>query len=99
MRSRGERYVPAMADQNPTTGDLVRAKAITSADVDALIMSYGENPGAGPLLVGTGYKLDADAAIAAHSTAPGILADPKTKAGWRRTMIKTAILMGRPEKA
>ncbi|WP_281276949.1 hypothetical protein [Methylobacterium radiodurans] len=40
-----------------------------------------------------------DAAIAAHPTAPGILADPATGKGWRRTMLRTAILMGRPEKA
>lgn len=67
--------------------------------MDALIVAYGENPGAGPLLFGTGYTLDVDAAIAAHPTAPGILADPTTGKGWRRTMLRTVILMARPEKA
>ena len=88
-----------MADPSPTTGDLLKAKAITADDVDVLIKAYGDNLGAGRLPLGDGYRLDVDKAIDAHPQAAKALADPASSEGWRRTAIRTAILLARPEKA
>ena len=70
-----------MAESFPTTGDLVKAKAITSPDVDALMAAYEANPDAGPLPLGDGYRLDVGAAIKAHQPSADALAMPSIPAG------------------
>ena len=87
-----------MADQ-PTVGDLVKAKEIAIKDVDALIAAHQANPKAGPLPLGADYKLDVAVAIKGHRPAAAAVADPVLRDGWKRTMIRTAILLARPEKA
>lgn len=49
--------------------------------------------------VGGGRLLDLAAAVEAHGPSAKALADPEAKQGWRRTMKRTAIVMGRPNKA
>ena len=87
-----------MADA-PTIGDLVKAKEIAAGDVDVLIVTYRANPSAGALPLGKGYKLDVAKAIKAHPPAAAAVADPVLKEGFKRTMIRIAIMLARPVKA
>ncbi len=81
-----------MADQK-TTGDLRKAAEINAA-VDAVLAE----PKTGPYPLAGGYLLDLAAAVESHEPSAKALADPEAKPGWRRTMARTAILMGRPKK-
>lgn len=74
-------------------------EVLTTADLNSLIAAYGAYLGAGPLPLGESDKLDVDAAIGAHLDAETALVGPASKDGWRRTMIRTAILLARPVKA
>ena len=67
--------------------------------MEALIRAYEANPAAGPLPLRDIYKLDVDAAVDAHPPAAKALNDPGAGEGWRKTMLRTAILLARPEKA
>ena len=86
-----------MADA-PTTWDLVRERAITAADIDALITAYEASSGAGPLPLGEAYRLDVEAAVDAHPPAARSFNDPAVEDAQRWTMIWEAILLARPEK-
>ena len=88
-----------MADQTPTTGDLVKAKAITADDLELLVATYLAAPSDAPLPLGPEHRINVAAAIEAHGPAKAALADPASRDGWRRTMLRTAILLARPEKA
>ncbi|GJD57451.1 hypothetical protein [Methylobacterium dankookense] len=83
----------------PTTGELVKATAITLDEVSELIAAYGAKPGAGPLPLGESYKLDVDAAIDAHPFSAAALADGKASIRRRRSAVEAAILLARPVKA
>lgn len=84
--------------ENPTTSELVKAKAIAVDEVEALLAAYEAKPGAGPLPLSESYTLDVNAAIGAHPAAAEALNDPRTIGGWRWTMLRTAILQARPVK-
>ena len=87
-----------MADAH-TTGELVKAKAITAADLEALITAYEAIPNAGPLLLGEGYQLDVDAEINAHPQAFEMVNDPAADDAERWAVIRESLLLTRPEKA
>lgn len=87
-----------MADQK-TTGDLRKAAEITDDEINAAVHAVLAKPGTGQYPIGGGYQLDLAAAVEAHEPTRKALADPGAKPGWRRTMVRTAILMARPERA
>ena len=71
-----------MADPNPTTGDLFKAKAVTAEDVDALLSAYEANPGAGALRLGEGYRLDVQTPRSTRTHPPPRLRPiPRRRAG------------------
>lgn len=90
--------VSAMAE-NPTTGELFKAKAITSDEVHAAVDAVLTKPEVGAYPIGGGYLLDLGAAIQAHKPSATALADPKAGEKFRRVMARTAILLARPQKA
>lgn len=83
----------------PTTGDLVKAKAITTSDIDLLVTTYLAAPSDALLPLGPEHRINVEAALDAHPPAAKALNDPASGDGWRRTMLRTAILLAQPEKA
>ena len=86
-----------MADQE-TTGELRKATEITDDEINAAVDVVLTKPETTGFKLGA-YSLDFAAAVGAHGPSAKALADPEAKAGWRRTMARTAILMARPEKS
>ena len=70
----------------PTTGELLKAKAILSDEVDAAVDAVLAKP-------------DLGAAIKAHNPALAALTDLDRPEKFKRTMARTAILLARPKKA
>lgn len=87
-----------MADQK-TTGEFRKATEITDDAINAAVDAVLAKPKTGSYPIGGGYLLNLAAAIEAHEPSAKALADPEAKPGWRQTMVRTAILMGRPERA
>ncbi|GJD87444.1 MULTISPECIES: hypothetical protein [Methylobacterium] len=83
-----------MADQK-TTGTLRKAAEITDDEINAAVDAVLAKPKTASYPIG-GYLLDLAAAVEAHEPSAKPLADPEAKPRWRRTMARTAILMGRP---
>jgi hypothetical protein len=61
--------------ENPTTGDLFKAKAITSDEIDAAVDAILAKPDVGPYPIGGGYLLDLGASIQAHKPSLAALTD------------------------
>jgi hypothetical protein len=55
-----------------------------------------KDEGAAPFAFSSGHKVDVAKAIDMHPQAKKLLADETTASGLRRTMVKTAIIMGFP---
>jgi hypothetical protein len=83
---------------NPTTGELYKAKAITSDKIDAAVDAVLAQPGVGPYPIGGDYLLDLSTDIEAHEPSAAALTDPDRPEKFRRIMARTAILLARPEK-
>ncbi len=84
-----------MADQK-TTGTLRKAAEITDDEINAAVDAVLAKPKTASYPIGGGHLLDLAAAVEAHEPSAKPLADPEAKPRWRRTMARTAILMGRP---
>ena len=87
-----------MADQK-TTADLRKAAEITDDEINAAVDAVLAKPETGSYPIGGGYMLDLASAVEAHEPTRTALANPESRPGWRRTMVRTAILMARPVKA
>lgn len=87
-----------MADQKTIT-DLRKAAEITDDEIHSAVDAVLAKLATDSYPIGGGYILNLAAAVAAHEPSAKALADPDAKPGWRRTMARTAILMGRPGKA
>ena len=88
-----------MAESSPTTADLLKAKAITSEQVEAAAQALLADPQTGSFPIADGYTLDLAAAVRAHQPSAAALPDPDRKEKFKLTMARTAILQARPEKA
>jgi hypothetical protein len=84
--------------QNRAIGELLRAKEVTSSDVETLLDTYLTAPTSKPLPLGPDHRVDVEAAIDAHRAAAKALTDPATTTVFRRTMIRTAILLAHAKK-
>lgn len=85
--------------ENLTTGELLKSKAIVSDEIDAAVDAAIAKPDVGPYPIGGGYLLDLGAALKAHKPTVTALGAPSTTDAFKRTMVRTAILLARPEKA
>ena len=85
-----------MAKEIPSVGDLRRKSEIMDAEIEAATAAFLKDEGAPPFTFSSGHRIDAGRAIDMHPQAKKLLADDTTTPGLRRTMVKTAIIMGFP---
>jgi hypothetical protein len=84
-----------MAKDIPSVGDLRKAE-ITDDEIEAATAAYLKDDGAEPFTFKSGHRIDVAKAIEMHPQAKKLLADKATTPGLRRTMVKTAVIMGFP---
>ena len=85
-----------MATAIPSVGDLRRKSEVSDDEIEAATAAYLADQSAKPYAFKSGHTIDVAKAIAMHPQAKAILADEKTKPGLRRTMVKTAVILGFP---
>jgi hypothetical protein len=84
---------------DPTIGELFKQALVLDADVSAAVDAYMTDAETGVFPVGErGYGLDLTAAVDAHGPARRALADVSASDGFKRTMVRTALLLARPVK-
>ena len=83
---------------DPTIGELFKQALVLDADVRAAVDAYMADAETGVFPVGEGYGLDLAAAVGAHGPAKRALADPSASDGFKRTMVRTALLLARPQR-
>lgn len=77
-------------------GDLVQARAIAPAALDAAVEAFLANPKIGSFELASGYTVDLTAAVKADRHATAILTEPTAKDGSRRAAVKSALVLARP---
>lgn len=87
-----------MAGQNPTIGELFKAKAVTEADVAAAVDAFMADPTTTSFRLGEGQVVDLAAAVAIQAWATREMANPDAAIHLKRHAVRTAILLARPEK-
>jgi len=92
----GKRIVSIMTKEIPSIGDLRRKSEVTDEEIEAATAAYLKEEGASPFAFKSGHTIDVAKAIEMHPQAKKLLADEATTPGLRRTMVKTAIVMGFP---
>jgi hypothetical protein len=90
-------YPCGMVD-NPTIGELLKAKMIAEADVTLAVHTYMDDPNTGVLSIGNGYQIDVAEAVRSSKFASHMMEQPDSTPLGRRDAIRTAILRARPEK-
>ena len=85
-----------MAKEIPSVGDLRRKFEITDAEIEAATDAYMKDEGAPPFVLSSGHRIDVAKAIDMHPQAKKLPTDEATAPGLRRTMVKTAVIMGFP---
>ena len=85
-----------MAKEIPSVGDLRRKSEVSDAEIEAATAAYLKDEGAPPFAFKSGHTIDVAKAIEMHPQAKMLLADKATTPGLRRTMVKTAVIMGFP---
>ena len=75
----------------------MRRKAIvTDAEIAAAVETYLADPKAGPFEFASGHALDVGAAVDEHRPAKAALAGKGTSETFRRTMVRTAVILATP---
>lgn len=87
-----------MADTNPTTGELFKAKALADDDIVAAVAAYMADPTTSAFLFGDGYTIDLAEAVKAHEWASVTVGNKDATDHLKRAAVRTAILLARPEK-
>ena len=83
---------------DPTFGDLFKAKAIFEADVVAAVEAVLAGRATDRHPLADGYTIDLIAAVEAHPVAKAGLAGKAASLAFRRNLARTAILLARPVK-
>ncbi|AWN37794.1 hypothetical protein [Methylobacterium radiodurans] len=97
-RPKGERYPYAMAESSPTISDLLRSQTITHAEVDAAVDALLDGRLRAPFRFSEGWNLDLAEAVYGQVNVKRALESPTATVGVQRAMVRTAILLARPEK-
>ncbi|KQO76406.1 hypothetical protein [Methylobacterium sp. Leaf88] len=84
--------------ENPTTGELYKAKVILEADVQAAVDAFMADPSTTAFLFGDGYRIDLAEAVSSHEWAKVTVANKESTEHLKRAAVRTAILLARPEK-
>ena len=85
-----------MAKEIPSVGDLRRKSEVTDDEIEAATAAYLKDENAEPFVFKSGHRVDVAKAIEMHPQAKKLLAEEATTPGLRRTMVKTAVIMGFP---
>ncbi|MEE7451318.1 hypothetical protein MRF4_28030 [Methylobacterium radiotolerans] len=85
-----------MAKEIPSVGDLRRKAEVTDEEIEAATAAYLKDEAAKPVAFTSGHTIDVAKAIEMHPQAKKLLADESTTPGLRRTMVKTAAIVGFP---
>jgi hypothetical protein len=85
-----------MAKEIPSVGDLRRKSEVTDEEIEAATAAYLKDEGAKPFAFKSGHTIDVAKATNMHPQAKAVLADKKTTPGLRRTMVRTAVILGFP---
>ncbi|MEE7463852.1 hypothetical protein MFUR16E_22910 [Methylobacterium fujisawaense] len=80
------------------TLDLLRCLDIVDDDVAAIVDTFTADPIYGAVKFGDGYQLDPAAAVANHPFALNLIRQPWSSLELKRTAVRAAILLARPEK-
>ena len=83
---------------DPTIGELFKQALVLDADVRAAVNAYMADAETGVFPVGEGYGLDLAAAVDAHGPAKRALADLSASDTYKRTMIRMALILARPQR-
>ena len=86
-----------MAD-NQTAGEIFKAKAIFEADVVATIDALMADPTTTLFVLGDGYRLDLAKAVRSHPFANATISGGEATRARKYSVVRTAILLARPEK-
>jgi len=85
-----------MAKEIPSVADLRRKSEVSDEEIEAATAAYLADESAPPFAFKSGHTIDIAKAIEMHPQAKKVLADEATKPSLRRTMVKTAVIMGFP---
>ena len=85
-----------MAKEIPSVGDLRRKSEVSDEEIEAATTAYLKDESTPPFAFKSGHTVDVAKAIEMHPQAKALLADEATKPGLRRTMVKTAVILGFP---
>ncbi|MCJ2020164.1 hypothetical protein MKK84_22485 [Methylobacterium sp. E-065] len=88
-----------MAKEIPSVGDLRRKSEVTDEEIEAATAAHLKDEGDPPFAFKSGHTDDVAKAIEMHPQAKALLAEEATTPGLRRTMVKTAVIMGFPVQA
>lgn len=87
-----------MAKEPPQTiGDMRRKAIVTDSEIAEAVEAYLANPKAATFQFASGHVLDVTAAVNDHRQAKAILADKGANDAFRRTMVRTAVILATPE--
>ena len=85
-----------MAKEIPSVGDLRRKSEVTDEEIEAATAAYLKDEATKPFAFKSGHTIDVAKAIEMHPQARMLLAGKATTPGLRRTMVRTAVIMGFP---
>jgi len=85
-----------MAKEIPSVADRRRKSEVADDEIEAATAAYLADESAPPFAFKSGHTIDIAKAIEMQPHAKKLLADEATKPGLRRTMVKTAVIMGFP---
>ncbi|GEP11094.1 hypothetical protein [Methylobacterium gnaphalii] len=85
-----------MSDQ-PTIGEMRKAAAVTDDQIEAAVKAYLKAPDTEAFEIADGLTLNLARAMSAHTPTRKALADKNATETFRRTMVRTAILLARPD--
>ena len=82
---------------DPTISDLFKAKIVTDDELNAAVDVFLNDMTTRFFQFASGHNLDLADAIRRHQPARGAVAHPDRSDKFRRKMVRTAILLARPE--
>ncbi|UIY45629.1 hypothetical protein [Methylobacterium radiotolerans] len=76
-------------------GELLQARAITRAELDAAVEAFLANPRIGAFKIASGCIVDLTATVKADRHATATYKEPTAKSGSRRAAVRSALLLAR----
>jgi hypothetical protein len=85
-----------MTKEIPSVGDLRCKSEVTDDEIEAATAAYLKDEAAEAFVLKSGHWTDVAKTIEIHPQAKKLLADKATSPDLRRTMVKTAVILGFP---